>query len=321
VGQDFVHVAREIPSPVLRDGIDRARGGEETSATVELDGAGRGVRRTLRLTFLTHRIEQDHEQVEAVIVVISDVSEQRRLTEELSAHVEKSEEDLRVLRHQTGALEDANKELLRANQELTMANAELRSANEELLVGSEEVQAATEEVETLNEELQATNEELETLNEELQATVEELNTTNDDLEARGIELEETLATLAEQRRVSERDRSRLARLLLDQEQGMLVVDAVGQIVLRNDTWRELFDGPTDDRFQHFPSGNPASIDTMMAEVLPIVSRGDSFTIELQSQGPRGGQRRYDLRGEGLRDDRGRIRGGIVTITPRRTKKA
>ena len=211
VGQDFVHVARDIPSSVLRTGIDEARAGEETSATVELDGAGRGVPRTLRLDFFAHQVEQNQNVSDGVVIVITDITEQRRAIDQLDRRVVKADEDLGANRHQITGLEEANRELLRANQELTTANAELRSANEELLVGSEEVQAATEEVETLNEELQATNEELETLNEELQATVEELNTTNDDLEARGVELEETLATLAEQRRISERERTRLGR--------------------------------------------------------------------------------------------------------------
>src|SRR4051812_48481324 len=78
VGEDFVHVAREIPSPALRTGIDRARVGEETSTTVELDGAGRGVPRTLRLEFFAHRVEQDRNVSDGVVIVITDITEQRR---------------------------------------------------------------------------------------------------------------------------------------------------------------------------------------------------------------------------------------------------
>jgi two-component system CheB/CheR fusion protein len=320
VGEDFVHVAREIPSSVLRTGIDRARAGEETSTTVELDGAGRGVLRTLRLEFFAHRVEQGQNVSDGVVIVISDITEQRRAIDQLDRRVAKADEDLGTHQHQIGGLEEANRELLRANQELTTANAELRSGNEELLVGSEEVQAATEEVETLNEELQATNEELETLNEELQATVEELNTTNDDLEARGVELEETLATLAEQRRISERERTRLGRLLLDRDQGMLVVDADGVVVLRNDAWRELIENANGTNFQRSPDGDEVDLSTLVHDLLETSAHGDSFNIELQSHGPRGGQRRYELRGEGLRDDQGEIRGGVMTLTPKRAKR-
>jgi two-component system CheB/CheR fusion protein len=320
VGQDFVHVARDIPSAVLRQGIDQARAANETSTTVELDGAGRGVPRTLRLNFYSHRVEQEREVSDGVIVVISDISEQRRAVEQLDTRLTKADQDLGAQGRQMSALEEANRELLRANQELTTANSELRSSNEELLVGSEEVQAATEEVETLNEELQATNEELETLNEELQATVEELNTTNDDLEARGVELEETLSTLAEQRRLSERERSRLGRLLLDREQGMLVIDAEGVVVLRNDAWRDLLEGSDAARFQRFPDGDEVDLNSLVADLLDVASRGDTFNVELQSHGPRGGQRRYELRGEGLRDEQGGIGGGIMTLAPKRAKR-
>src|SRR4051794_37854451 len=320
VGQDFVHVARDIPSAVLRQGIDSARAGEETASTIELDGAGRGLPRTLRLSFLSHRVEHERDVSDGVVIVITDTTDQRRAVDELKGNLTRADADMVIQRQQIGGLEDANRELLRANQELTTANSELRSANEELLVGSEEVQAATEEVETLNEELQATNEELETLNEELQATVEELNTTNDDLEARGVELEETLATLAEQRRISERERTRLSRLLLDRDQGLLVIDSDGVVVLRNDAWRELLDGASEARFQRHPSGEGIDLNALVDELLEDAMGGDSFNYELQSRGPRGGQRRYDLRGEALRDEQGAIRGGIMTLTPKKGKR-
>jgi two-component system CheB/CheR fusion protein len=224
------------------------------------------------------------------------------------------------MRARLTALEESNRELLRANQELTGANADLRSANEDLLVGAEEVQAATEEVETLNEELQATNEELETLNEELQATVEELNTTNDDLEARGVELEETLATLGEQRRLSERDRTRLARLLLDQDNAMLVVDAAGRIVLVNDAWRAAAEASKPLQLKTVPHGVSVTLDALLTDVLAAAARGESVAIDLRGAGPRGGARRYELRSEALLDERRRLRGGIVTLMPRRSRK-
>jgi two-component system CheB/CheR fusion protein len=194
-GQDFVHTARDIPSEILRDGIDRARGNEESR--ISLDQPTRatgGEMRTLRLTFLPHRVEDANgESLAAVIVIVEETTAATTEARLLNNRLDQAGGEVEAIRKRLTALEESNRDLLVSNQELSVANAELRSANEELLVGSEEVQAATEEVETLNEELQATNEELETLNEELQATVEELNTTNDDLEARTVELEEIMS--------------------------------------------------------------------------------------------------------------------------------
>jgi two-component system CheB/CheR fusion protein len=79
-------------------------------------------------------------------------------------------------------------ELEQANQELEAAYEELRNTHEELETTNEELQSTIEELETTNEELQSTNEELETMNEELQSTNEELQTTNDELRLRTEEL-------------------------------------------------------------------------------------------------------------------------------------
>src|SRR4051794_1056244 len=119
VGQDFVHVARDIPSTVLREGIDQARAGEETSTTVELDGAGRGVPCVLRLNFYSHRVEQEREVSDGVIVVISDITDQRRAVDQLDTRAAKADQDVLVQGRQIAALEEANRGLLRANQELT----------------------------------------------------------------------------------------------------------------------------------------------------------------------------------------------------------
>jgi two-component system CheB/CheR fusion protein len=320
VGQDFVHEARDIPSDLLRRGIDQARESDESTIDVRIEAAGTTIGRSLRLTFLAHRANPERHVADAVIIAITDTSEERARADTNTAQLRDADTEATGMRARLTALEESNRELLRANQELTGANADLRSANEDLLVGAEEVQAATEEVETLNEELQATNEELETLNEELQATVEELNTTNDDLEARGVELEETLATLGEQRRLSERDRTRLARLLLDQDNAMLVVDAAGRIVLVNDAWRAAAEASKPLQLKTVPHGVSVTLDALLTDVLAAAARGESVAIDLRGAGPRGGARRYELRSEALLDERRRLRGGIVTLMPRRSRK-
>ena len=96
-----------------------------------------------------------------VILSFRDVTESRRLREELQL----------------------------ANRQLETAYEELQSTNEELETTNEELQSTVEELETTNEELQSTNEELETMNEELQSTNDELQVINDELRDRSSELD------------------------------------------------------------------------------------------------------------------------------------
>jgi two-component system CheB/CheR fusion protein len=72
-------------------------------------------------------------------------------------------------------------ELEQAHRQLEAAYEELQSTNEELETTNEELQSTVEELETTNEELQSTNEELETMNEELHSTNDELQNINDRL--------------------------------------------------------------------------------------------------------------------------------------------
>jgi two-component system CheB/CheR fusion protein len=102
-----------------------------------------------------------------VNVVFHDVSEARRLQDDLE----------------------------HANQQLEAAYEELQSTNEELETTNEELQSTVEELETTNEELQSTNEELETMNEELQSTNDELQSINDQLRVSTGRLDEANAFL------------------------------------------------------------------------------------------------------------------------------
>jgi two-component system, chemotaxis family, CheB/CheR fusion protein len=99
-----------------------------------------------------------------VTVTFTDVSDSRRLQDEL--------------RHTAHDLETAYEELQSANEELETTNEELQSANEELETTNEELQSANEELETMNEELQSSNEELRTVNDELRHRTEEFNRIN-----------------------------------------------------------------------------------------------------------------------------------------------
>jgi two-component system CheB/CheR fusion protein len=102
-----------------------------------------------------------------VNVIFRDVSDARRLQEELG----------------------------HANQRLEAAYEELQSTNEELETTNEELQSTVEELETTNEELQSTNEELETMNEELQSTNDELQSINDQLQISSDRLDQANAFL------------------------------------------------------------------------------------------------------------------------------
>ena len=79
-------------------------------------------------------------------------------------------------------------EVEEANRQLEVAYEELQSTNEELETTNEELQSTVEELETTNEELQSTNEELETMNEELQSTNDEMQSTNEQLRDRTAEV-------------------------------------------------------------------------------------------------------------------------------------
>ena len=193
----------------------------------------------------------------------------------------------------TGLIDDldaARRELLEADRELTATGTELRQQNEELLVAQEEAEAAAEEIETLNEEQQATNEELETLNEELQATVEELNTTNDDLEARQRELHELAASL-------EAERARLAAILADMADAVLVVDQAGGPILTNPAFDRLFGtvdfAPEDD------DGRP-----LPADALPQrrAARGEAFRMRFSAATSDGCRRRFEVSARPSRSD-------------------
>ena len=107
----------------------------------------------------------DADDVLGVSVTYHDLTEERRVTDELE----------------------------RSRRELSTAYEELQSTVEELETTNEELQSTNEELETTNEELQSTNEELETMNEELHSSNEQLETTNDALRQRSSELDEVNA--------------------------------------------------------------------------------------------------------------------------------
>jgi two-component system CheB/CheR fusion protein len=138
---------------------------------------------------LRRHIEQA--QIERRTMRITDVSLNRggrvtRLEIQVSALVDRAGEVLgaSVTFHDVTDFRRLQDELELANRQLETAYEELQSTNEELETTNEELQSTVEELETTNEELQSTNEELETMNEELQSTNDELQAINDELQDR-----------------------------------------------------------------------------------------------------------------------------------------
>lgn len=233
IGEDVVHLA-EVPSGELKPALDEAFRGEVPvrEREFEIKDLSTDAVRYLRLSCFPDRSSNKDARVENVFVLVTDVTENAARLSRLEESSRHNEEMAARLAAQNAQMQNRQKLLIDANDELTAANADLRSSNEHLLISAEEAEAAAEEVETLNEEMQATGEELETLNEELQATVEELNTTNEELAARSNELEtlgrerdaellvarESLATL---RAVVER--TPLIVCLLDKDRKLVVV--------------------------------------------------------------------------------------------------
>jgi two-component system CheB/CheR fusion protein len=78
-------------------------------------------------------------------------------------------------------LNQAHQEIQIIREEMQTSQEELKSANEELQSTNEELQSTNEELTTSKEEMQSMNEELQTVNHELQANLDELSHANNDM--------------------------------------------------------------------------------------------------------------------------------------------
>jgi two-component system CheB/CheR fusion protein len=154
VGRPFSDVALSYRPVELRRYIEQAYVERRPMRVTDVEYV-RGVDTLCLDVQITPLIDTDAGLL-GVILSFHDVTESRRLREELQ----------------------------QANRQLETAYEELQSTNEELETTNEELQSTVEELETTNEELQSTNEELETMNEELQSTNDELQVINDELRDR-----------------------------------------------------------------------------------------------------------------------------------------
>jgi len=293
IGEDLIHLVQSVAPAPLRAAIDTAFQGERVRRVIEvapIEAAG-GETRHLELSASVETVESAGILLESVTLLVEDCTEGIREQSTLRESYERERTERTRLGAHIERLAESNRQVLTANEGLTVENAELRSGNEELLVATEEIQAATEEVETLNEELQATNEALETLNEELQATVEELNTTNDDLQARGLELQELTVSIEEQRRVADSERARLMAVLQTMRDAVLVVDTRGTPTLTNSAYAQFF-GSADQVFLAEDEAGHA----LPPEETPQrrAGRGESFDMEFYLTAEDGTRRAFDV---------------------------
>jgi two-component system CheB/CheR fusion protein len=311
VGKDLVHLAHDIPSNDLRNGIEEALAGRRWSHTFEVPSPNVADRGPAWIRLETHRFPVDGEvtagAARGAIVVIEDVT---AITAAAHADaderaVERTQSD--SVAEQARRLLDVNRTLVGENEELREANATLRGQAEELMVANEESQATNEEVETLNEELQATNEELETLNEELQATNEELHTTHDDMQARTVELQELAQSLEGLQKATESERARFAAVLAGMRDAVVVLDATGQPILQNDAYTRLVEhGEPIPEDEH---GEPLSDETPLRA---RAARGETFTTEFRAMGGDGARHWYEVAGQPI-DVNDVHQGGVLVL--------
>jgi two-component system CheB/CheR fusion protein len=166
IGRPFRDLDLSYRPVELRRYIEQAQVERRTLRIADIQlphGAGE----TMHLEIQVSPLTDAEGSLLGVSVIFHDVSEARRLQDDLE----------------------------HANQQLEAAYEELQSTNEELETTNEELQSTVEELETTNEELQSTNEELETMNEELQSTNDELQSINDQLRVSTARLDDANAFL------------------------------------------------------------------------------------------------------------------------------
>jgi two-component system, chemotaxis family, CheB/CheR fusion protein len=292
VGQDFIHLIQRVDPIAIRRIIDRAAHSVEPHSEILTsdEATGDGLQRLEITCRSMNQGKESHFTLTAI-----EVTEREQFRSRLAA-VETA----------STRLMQANEEVLSSNRELARTIQMLQDENEQLQVTSAEVQAATEEVETLNEELQASNEELETLNEELLSTIEELNTTNDDLEARSLELQ-GMAIAAENAR------HQLRGILDTVDDGIIVVDANGGIVLFSKVFNHSFGSDFDPETFLDADGKPIE-----KQQTPIAraARGETFSMTFKVEVSGSSMQEYQAVGRPMSLP-GSHRLGVITIRPSR----
>ncbi|MCW2631293.1 MAG: cheR [Pseudonocardia sp.] len=253
VGRPFRDLDLSYRPVELRRFIEQAQG--ERRDMVVPDVEYRRGADTLNLELHINPLTDVDGSLTGVILIFSDVTESKRLQEQLEL----------------------------ANEQLETAYEELQSTNEALETTNEELQSTVEELETTNEELQSSNEELETMNEELQSMNDELQTINDELRERSsdliearIFLEEILGSLRSGVAVLDRDMAvRIWNRRAEDLWGLRQDEIVGRHFLDLDIG--LPTGQLRPMIRRTLSGDPAR----QMQVVPAINRtGRSITVRV-----------------------------------------
>lgn len=310
INDDLVHRVVQVLAEPIRAAIDAAFTGETITETLQKSGDilddhdSDLVIRCAPVTMNNHA-----DAIDTVIVEVSDVTsfaerDRNMRSERDGLLVEKD-----AFTHRVAAASSTIRDLREADHDMAIDLTRLRAENEQLLIATEEAQASTEEIETVSEEQQATSEELETLNEELQATVEELNTTNADLEARSHEQEELATRLDDQRHESEAERERLAAILANIGDAVLVVDDAGEVIQTNEAWRQFL-GPVTEFAPEDEHGRPLPQDNWPHR---RAVRGEELTMQFSLPGDDGGRRWFEAHSQPVTQGNGQPTWGVVVV--------
>ena len=149
--RNALHKAKTAKEPVRKENIPIDKGTRKISIEVI------PLRNTIELCFLV-LFEEEKEQAP-----IKKANRRKKSTDEQR---QQSNEAVRVEQLEK-ELAEAREDMRGITEDQEASNEELQSANEELLSSSEELQSLNEELETTKEEIQSTNEELTILNQEL----------------------------------------------------------------------------------------------------------------------------------------------------------
>ncbi len=224
----------------------------------------------------------DGERVAGTEIVYDDVTRQKRLQDDLQQY----------------------------NRVVGAANEELQSSYEELETTNEELQSAVEELETTNEELQSTNEEMETMNEELQSIHEELEAANEALRERTSELNHLNAFLN--------------AILSSLREGVVVVDKEFQVMAWNNHAQEMWGLRAEDvqgkNFLNLDIGLPVeALRPVVREVL--AGSADSREVDLAAVNRRGKPIRVGITCSAFQDSDSDGRGAILILQEVRADEA
>jgi two-component system CheB/CheR fusion protein len=162
--RNLLHKAIKENETVTRPGIVLTDNGNRKTVTIEVIP----LKEMAEIHYLVLFYDGSDKEVNSGAAAVAD-AHRRKIAERQTP-----DEKLQRIEQLEKELARAKEDMRSITEEQEAANEELQSANEELVSGSEELQSLNEELETGKEELQSANEELITINKELISSYEEV---------------------------------------------------------------------------------------------------------------------------------------------------